>query len=179
MQRTCWITKRFTHLWFCINHLTKRCVGSCLNYLSTIYRKARARQHFWSNWGNSSGPLSGIPRTPSSNTADCSSNRALHSNAKSFLTFTNSLFLRFARDNAVQSRVKICCTSPLSLPHCLHERDCFILPLGASTNVCFALLLVLWKGSSNTPHELGPECSYSHSYVPQDVTVSLKCLETR
>lgn len=152
MQRTCWITKRFTHLWSCINHLTKRCVGSLLNYLSTTYRKARARKHFWSKWSNSSGPLSGIPRTPSSNIVDCSSNRAFHSNAKSFYTSTNSLFLTFARDSAVQSRAKIGCASPLSLPHCLHERDCFILPLGASTNVCFAMLLVLWKGSSNTPH---------------------------
>jgi len=153
----------------------------CLKYLSTIYRKVRVRQRLWSNWDNSRDLLPGIPKTPSSNTVDCSSNTAFHSDAKPFCTFTNSLFLTFARDNAVQSSIRICCASPLSHPHCLRERDCFILPLGASTKVCFAmgtLLLVSWKGSSNIPRAWAV-CSYSHSYMPQDGTVSLKCLETR
>lgn len=129
----------------------------CLKYLSTIYRKARVRQRLWSNWDNSRDLLPGIPKTPSSNTVDCSSNTAFHSDAKPFCTFTNSLFLTFARDNAVQSSIKICCASPLSHPHCLHERDCFILPLGASTKVCLPLALCssFHGRAAVTSHELG------------------------
>lgn len=54
-QGTFWTTKRFMHLWFCTNQLDKGHVGSCLKYLSTIYRKPRARQHLWSNPDNSRG----------------------------------------------------------------------------------------------------------------------------
>lgn len=48
-----WAIKRFVHSWFTTNQLTKGHVGSCLKYLSTIYRKPKARQQFWSNCNNS------------------------------------------------------------------------------------------------------------------------------